>query len=48
MPFLANAFGFEHISVEEYLVALALAFCIIPLVELVKFIQRRKAAGKVD
>lgn len=48
VPFLANAFGFEHISVEEYLVALALAFCIIPLVELVKFIQRRKTAGKAD
>ncbi|MGI5978528.1 MAG: calcium-translocating P-type ATPase, PMCA-type [Oscillospiraceae bacterium] len=43
VPFLADAFGFEHISVVEYLVALALAFCIIPLVELVKAIQRKKA-----
>ncbi len=43
VPFLADAFQFEHISVKEYLVALALAFCIIPLVELVKFVQRKNA-----
>lgn len=41
IPFLADAFQFEHISFKEYLVALVLAFCIIPLVELVKFIQRK-------
>ena len=41
IPFLADAFQFEHISIQEYLVALVLAFCIIPLVELVKFIQRK-------
>ena len=43
VPFLQEAFGFEHISVQEYLVALGLAFLIIPLVELVKLIQRNKA-----
>lgn len=43
VPFLQEAFGFEHISVQEYLVALGLAFLIIPLVELVKLIQRKKA-----
>ena len=43
IPFLSNAFGFEHISFEEYLVALGLAFLIIPIVEVVKFFQRRNA-----
>ncbi len=43
VPFLQEAFGFEHISVQEYLVALGLAFLIIPLVELVKLIPRKKA-----
>lgn len=41
VPFLANAFGFETISLLEYAVALALAFCILPIMELVKWIQRR-------
>ncbi len=40
IPFLREAFGFEHISLLEYGVAMALAVCIIPLVELVKAIQR--------
>ena len=40
IPFLAEAFGFEHISLAEYFVALGLAFCIIPLVELIKLITR--------
>lgn len=40
VPFLSNAFGFEHISLQEYAVALGLAFAIIPCVELVKLIQR--------
>ena len=41
IPFLSNAFGFTHISATEYFVALALAFAIIPLVEIVKLIQRK-------
>ena len=40
VPFLSAAFGFEHISLTEYAVALALAFCILPIMELVKLIQR--------
>ncbi|MEG1525214.1 MAG: cation-translocating P-type ATPase [Clostridia bacterium] len=40
IPFLANAFGFEHISIAEYGVAMVLALCVIPIVELVKLIQR--------
>nr|MDD6335997.1 cation transporting ATPase C-terminal domain-containing protein [bacterium] len=43
VPFLSNAFGFEHISLLEYGVALGLAFCIIPIMELVKGIQRSLA-----
>ena len=41
VPFLSDAFGFTHISATEYFVALALAFAIIPLVEIIKFIQRK-------
>ena len=43
VPFLANAFGFEHISLAEYGVAIAIALCVIPIVEAVKFFQRRFA-----
>ncbi|WP_294145538.1 cation-translocating P-type ATPase [uncultured Clostridium sp.] len=42
VPFLADAFGFEHISLMEYVTALLLAFLIIPAVETVKWIQRRR------
>lgn len=41
IPFLANMFSFTTISAAEYFTALGLAFLIIPLVEIVKFIQRR-------
>ncbi len=41
VDFLANLFGFTHISLAEYGVAMGLAFLIIPLVEIVKFIQRK-------
>ncbi len=41
VPFLSAAFGFEHISFTEYSVALGLAVSIIPIMELVKWIQRR-------
>ncbi len=40
VPFLSNAFDFEHIDLGEYAVALALAFAIIPLVEIIKAIER--------
>lgn len=40
VPFLANAFDFQPINLMEYAVALALAFAIIPLVEIVKAIER--------
>lgn len=40
VPFLADAFGFTHISLTEYGVALGLAFLVIPIVEIIKFFQR--------
>ena len=43
VPFLANAFGFEMISWTEYAVAMGLAFMVIPIVEVVKFFQRKAA-----
>ena len=42
VPFIANMFGFTPISLSEYLVALALAVLVIPVVELVKWFQRRR------
>lgn len=42
IPFLSEAFGFEHISFMEYGVSILLALLVIPVVELVKLIQRRK------
>lgn len=44
VPFLADAFGFTHINVTEYFIALGLAFLMIPIVEAVKFFQRKAAA----
>ena len=41
VPFIANAFGFTPISWTEYAVALGLAVLIIPIVETVKFFQRK-------
>ena len=46
VPFLANAFGFEVISWTEYLVAIALAIIVIPVVEIVKLIQRTMERSK--
>ena len=41
IPFLANAFGFMPIGLEEYGIAMGLAFLVIPIVEIVKFFQRK-------
>lgn len=40
IPFLAKAFDFAHISLAEYLTAMVLAILVIPIVEIVKAIQR--------
>ena len=45
VPFLANAFEFEHISLTEYAIALGLAFLVIPIVEIIKFFQRKATAA---
>lgn len=41
VPFLKTMFGFTSISMTEYLISLGLALCIIPMVELVKWFQRK-------
>ncbi len=41
VPGLRDAFQFQHISLMEYAVALGLAVCIIPIMELIKLIQRK-------
>jgi Ca2+-transporting ATPase len=40
VPFIANAFGFTPIGLQEYGISIGLAFLVIPVVELVKCIQR--------
>ena len=40
VPFIAKAFGFTTIGLTEYAIAMALAFLVIPVVEIVKLIQR--------
>ena len=41
VPLLANAFGFTTVGLEEYLIAIALGVVVIPIVEIVKAIQRK-------
>ena len=41
VPFLADAFGFVPVGFEEYGIALGLGFLVIPIVEVVKFFQRK-------
>ena len=41
VPFLRNAFGFTAISVTEFVIALGIAVLVIPIVEIVKLIQRK-------
>ncbi len=41
VPFLATAFGFTSVEFGEYALAIGLGFCVIPIVELVKLIQRK-------
>ena len=46
VPFIANAFGFVSIGWTEYAIAIALAVLVIPIVEIVKLIQRSIAKAK--
>ena len=43
VPFLANAFGFTSIGLAEYGISIGLAVLVIPIVEIVKLIQRSTA-----
>ena len=43
VPFLANMFEFTQLNAVEYAISLGLAFLIIPIVEIVKAIQRKFA-----
>ncbi len=43
IPFLASAFGFTPVGLTEYCIALGLGFLVIPVVEIVKFFQRKAA-----
>lgn len=45
VPFLADAFGFTPISYVEYGISLLLAISIIPLVEIIKYIQKKKVSA---
>ena len=46
IPFLAKAFGFTPIGLVEYSVAMLLAIVVIPVVEIVKFFQRKFSKAK--
>ena len=43
IDFLSNLFGFAHLDLKAYLISLGLAFLVIPIVEVVKAIQRKTA-----
>ena len=42
IPFLAEAFAFQEISLVEFTVAVLLAVAVIPIVEVIKFVQRKR------
>ena len=46
VPFLANAFGFTPIGWTEYGISIALAILVIPVVEIIKLIQRAATKRK--
>ena len=46
IQFLADAFGFVPVGIEEFVIAIALGVCVIPVVELVKFVQRKRSDRK--
>ncbi len=46
VEFLANAFGFASVDLAEFAVAIGIGFLVVPIVELVKLVQRKLAAKK--
>lgn len=47
IPFLASAFQFASVEINEYGIAIGLAVLVIPIVELVKFLQRHMEGSQV-
>ena len=43
IPAIAAAFGFTPVGIVEYVLAIVLAAVVIPVVELVKLVQRKLA-----
>ena len=41
VPFFVNLFGFASINMKEFLIAFGLAFAVVPIVEVGKFILRK-------
>ena len=46
VPFVAQAFGFTSVEIGEYCIAIGLAALTVPIVEVVKLIQRKTAGNK--
>ena len=46
IPFLRDAFSFAKITLREYAVSMGIALCIVPVVELLKLIERAAAKKK--
>jgi Ca2+-transporting ATPase len=46
IPFLADAFGFASVGLVEYAIAIGLGIIVIPVVEIVKLVQRKLAKNK--
>ncbi len=46
VPFLASVFGFNAIGIDEYLIGIGLAILVIPVVEIIKLIQRSVSKAK--
>lgn len=46
VPFLANAFGFEELGIVDYAISMGLAISIIPIVEIIKAVQRTISKSK--
>ena len=46
IPLLAKAFDFTSVGLKEYAISIALGFAVIPVVELVKLIQRKISRNK--
>ena len=40
IPFLADMFEFTHLDLKAYAISIGLAFLVIPIVEVIKAVQR--------